>query len=161
MSPQIMVVLASNNSHLLDQGRKALAAERAIRIVGEAQKRDLALHMVRHRRPTILIIDLALPPAGGFLVLPQIKRRSPKTRVLAIDDRLDEARVLRAAKAGADGYMLQEAVPGFLAKAVRVMSAGEAWLSRSLIGKVVAELQRLARLQERGRARSTLRRATS
>ena len=73
--------------------------------------------------------------------------------MLAIDNQLDEAQVLRVTKAGSHGYMLGEALPAYLAKAVRVMAAGEAWLSRKLMAKVVEEIQRLARLRERARRR--------
>jgi DNA-binding NarL/FixJ family response regulator len=93
-------------------------------------------------------VDLALPPAGGLPVLAQVRRRSPKTRVLAVDARLDEGRMLSVAKAGAHGYMLEEAIPAYLVKAIRVMAAGEVWLSRKLMAKVVVELQRLDRLQK-------------
>lgn len=154
MPSPVMVVLASDNSQLLDQARAGLAAEKAVKIVGEARGGRETVALVSQRRPTLLVIDLALPPSGGLPVLAQVRKRSPKTKVLAIDDRLDEQRVLRVAKAGACGYMLGEAIPAYLGKAVRVMAANEAWLSRKLMGKVVGELQRLVRLQERaGRRR--------
>jgi len=149
MSAPIMVLLASANSQLLDQARAGLAAEKAIKIVGEAGGAREAVHLVSQRRPRFLLLDLALPPAGGLPVLAQIRRRSPKTRVLAVDARLDEERVMRVAKAGAHGYMLEEAIPAYLVKAIRVMAAGEVWLSRKLMAMVVAELQRLVRLRKK------------
>ena len=149
MSSPIMVVLASANSQLLDQARAGLAAEKTIKIIGEAGGGREAVQLVSKRRPRFLLLDLALPPAGGLPVLAHVRRRSPKTRVLAIDARLDEGRVLRVTKAGAHGYMLGEAIPAYLAKAIKVMAAGEVWLSRKLMGIVVAELQRLVRLPKR------------
>ena len=153
MPTLIRVALASDNSQLLDRAKAGLAAEKAIRIVGEARGGRQAVHLVTQGRPTLLLLDLALPPAGGIPLLAQVRKRSPKTRVLAIDDQLDEGRVLRVAKGGAYGYMLGEAVPAYLPKAVRVMAAGEVWLSRMLMGKVIGELQRLVRLHERAGGR--------
>ncbi len=145
----IKVALASDNSQLLDQARAGLAAEKAIRIVGEARGGREAVALVSRHRPTVMLVDLALPPAGGIPLLAQLRERSPKIRVLAIDDQLDEERVLRVAKGGAYGYMLGEAIPAYLPKAVRVMATGEVWLSRKLMAKVVEELQRLVRLPGR------------
>ena len=153
MQSSIKVVLASDNNQLLDQAKAALAAEKAIKLVGVARGVREAVALVSHRRPTLLILDLTLPPAGGLPLLAPVRKRSPKTKVLAIDNQLDEARVLRVTKAGSHGYMLGEALPAYLAKAVRVMAAGEAWLSRKLMSKVVEELQRLVRLRERARRR--------
>lgn len=148
-----MLVLASDNSELLNRARVGLAAEKSVKIVGETRGGRETVVLVSQRRPTLLVIDLALPPSGGLPVLAQVRKRSPKTRVLAIDDHLDEQRVLRVAKAGAYGYMLGEAIPAYLAKAVRVMAAKEAWLSRKLMGSIVEELQRLVRLRNRARRR--------
>lgn len=151
MSTVIKVALASDNSQLLDRARAGLAAEKAIRIVGEAREGRQAVRLVTRGRPTLLLLDLALPPAGGIPLLAQVRKRSPKTRVLTIDGQLDEERVLQAAKGGAYGYMLGEAIPAYLPRAVRAMAAGEVWLSRKLMGKVIGELQRLVRLQGRAR----------
>jgi DNA-binding NarL/FixJ family response regulator len=151
MPSLIKVALASDNSQVLDQARAGLAAEKAVRIVGEAREGKETVALVSQRRPTLLIVDMALPPAGGLPVVAQVRKGSPKTRVLAIDDRLNEQRVLKLAKAGAYGYMLGEAIPAYLAKAVRVMAAGEVWLSRKLMGRLVEELERLVRLRARPR----------
>ena len=153
MPTLITVALASDSSQLLGQARAALTTAEDITIAGEARGAEQLLHLVRQRRPTLLLLDLALPPAGGDAVIAQVRERSPKTRVLAIDDRLDEGEVLRVAKAGAHGYMLAEAIPAYLPRAVRVMAAREVWFSRKLMGKVVEELQRLARLQKRAGVR--------
>ena len=149
MPSPIMLVLASDNSELLNRARVGLAAEKAVKIIGETRRGRETVALVSQRRPTLLVIDLALPPSGGLPVLAQVRKRSPKTRVLAIDEHLDEQRVLRVAKAGAYGYMLGEAIPTHLGKAVRVMAAKEAWLSRKLMARVVDELQRLVRLRRR------------
>jgi DNA-binding NarL/FixJ family response regulator len=149
MPPLIKVALASDSSQLLGQARAALATEEAITIAGEARGAEQVLHLVRQRRPTLLLLDLALPPAGGHGLIAQVREQSAKTRVLAIDDQLDEGEVLRVAKTGARGYILKEAIPVYLAKAIRVMAAGEVWFSRKHMGKVVEELQRLVRLQGR------------
>ncbi len=141
----IKVVLASANLELLEAAKAALGRERAIKLVGEARGARQALQLVSQRRPTLFIVDLALPPAGGLLVLARVRRRSPKTRALTIDEALDERQALRVAKAGAYGYMLAKAVPGYLAKAVRCMDAGEVWFSRKLTAKIVDEFHRLGR----------------
>ena len=147
----ITLVVASANRPLLDQAQAGLTGEQGIKLVGEARDGKEVALLVTRRRPTLLLLDLALPPAGGHLVLAPIRTGSPKTRVLAIDARLDEGRMLRVAKAGAHGYMLREAIPAYLPKALRVMAAGEVWLGRKLMAKVVEELQRLLRLQARAR----------
>lgn len=151
--PLLTTVLASDNRQILDRARAGLAADKAVRTVRVAQEGEGVLRLVRRRRPALLVVDLALPPGGGLAVLTQVRRQSRKTRVLVIDQQLDEGRALQVAKAGAHGYMLEEAIPAYLAKAVRVMAAGEAWFSRRLMARVVEELQRLARFPTGGKQR--------
>ncbi len=145
----IKLVLASANLQLLEAAKASLAAAPAIKLVGEARGGRQALQLVSQRRPTLLIVDLTLPPTGGLPFLVQVRRRSPKTRVLTIDDELDEGQALRVAKAGTYGYMVAAAIPAQLAKAVRCIASGEAWFSRKLMAKVWDELQLLVRLQVR------------
>lgn len=65
--------------------------------------------------------------------------------MLTIDEAFDERQALQAAKAGAYGYMLAEAIPVHLATAVSCMAAGDPWFSRRLSAKIVDEFQRLER----------------
>ncbi len=152
----IRAVFASADNRLLGRAKAAVSADKTIRIVGEAQEAEQTVALVRRERPALLILDLDLPPEGGLAALGKVLRRNPRTKVLMIDASEDKGRVLGVTKAGASGYMLEEAIPAHLAKAIRVMAAGEAWLSRKLAAIVVEELQRLARLLERrGQPRTT------
>jgi len=130
---------------LLDQAKAALAAKKAIRVACAAESIEPLIELLS-RRPDVLILD---PPAGGGQVLLRVRARSSGTRLLAIDAGLDERRLLRAIKAGAVGYMVEEAIPASLPRTVKAVAAGEARLSRRLMGRVVEEFQRLAQREAR------------
>ncbi len=148
ISSSVTVVFASANGQLLNAAKEILAATSDIQLVGEARGAIEVIPLVSKRRPTLLIIDLALPPAGALPLLAQVRKRGVGgPMVLTIDEGLDERRALQVAKAGAHGYMAAEAVPAYLTEAIRTITAGKAWFSRKLAAKIVDELQRLGRVQ--------------
>lgn len=142
----IKVGLAAVRQPVVDALEAGLATARGIKIVGEAHTALETLKLVSRGRPALLIVDLAIPPIGGLAILGGVRQRSPRTRVLVIDDKLNEQRALETAKEGGYGYMLADAVPVYLAKAIRCMGAGEAWFSRKLTASIVDEFYRLIRL---------------
>ncbi len=148
ISSSVTVVFASANGQLLNAAKEILAATSDIQLVGEARGAIEVIPLVSKRRPTLLIIDLALPPAGALPLLAQVRKHGVGgPMVLTIDEGLDERRALQVAKAGAHGYMAAEAVPAYLTEAIRTITVGKAWFSRKLAAKIVDELQRLGRVQ--------------
>jgi DNA-binding NarL/FixJ family response regulator len=49
---------------------------------------------------------------------------------------------LAALSNGARGYLKEKAISSFLPKAVRQVEAGEAWVPRKMVGKIVDRLAR-------------------
>ena len=80
--------------------------------------------------------------AGGA-VLAALLCRSPRTKVILLTTRTTEARILDTLSRGAWGYLEQEMLRTFLPKAVRAVDAGEVWVPRKMVGRI---LDRLASL---------------
>lgn len=87
------------------------------------------------------------------------RRRTPRTKVILLTTRqTSDALILEALHRGARGYLDAAAAPAFLAKAVRAVHAGEAWVPRRMGPKIHDRVTRLAaaeRKARRGRAGAT------
>ncbi|MGC1442161.1 MAG: response regulator, partial [Burkholderiaceae bacterium] len=71
-----------------------------------AQDRDSAIALLRRHEPTVVTLDLGLPPETGsteegFKTLDEILTLSPATKVIAVTGQNDRANALRAIGAGA------------------------------------------------------------
>jgi DNA-binding NarL/FixJ family response regulator len=94
-------------------------------------------------KPSVLVLDAALLDGDVLLLLPLIRRKSPGTRVLLLTDHAPEARTLDTLSLGAWGYLEKTAVRAYLPRAVRVVAAGQAWVPRKMVARIMDHLARL------------------
>ncbi len=146
----IRVVVADDQALVRVGCRTLLDAEADIEVVGEADTGSAALEVVRATRPHVVLMDIRMPDLDGLQATRQITADSALAgvRVLILTTfELDEY-VFEALRAGASGFLLKDADPEDLVRAVRVVAAGEALLSpavtRSVIAQFVARPERLA-----------------
>lgn len=147
MSP-ITVVIADRLKSRRAACRRLLEPEGRVEVVGETRDSLNTVAAVGRLRPRVLLLDLRLSEGDGVALLPVLRRKSPRTRVLLLTSRASEARILDALSCGARGSLDRKAAPTFLAKAVMAVDAGEAWVPRRMVGKIV---ERLASLTIDGR----------
>jgi DNA-binding NarL/FixJ family response regulator len=142
MSP-ITVVIADRLESRRAAYRRLLEPEGRVEVVAESRSSLETVATVGRLRPRILLLDLRLSEGEGVALLPVLRRKSPRTRVLLLTSRASEAHILDALSHGARGFLERKAVATFLAKAVVAVDAGEAWVPRRMVGKIVERLASL------------------
>jgi two-component system, NarL family, response regulator LiaR len=92
-------------------------------------------------------MDLVMPRLDGVGAMGELRERVPATRVVVLTSFLDEERLLPAMRAGAAGYLLKNAEPQELARAVRLAAGGEALIDPAVAARLVDSL-----VEDRGAA---------
>ena len=110
-------------------------------VVAEAGTSRETLKLLAEHRPHLAIVDLGEKAPGGAEMTARIKRSDPSTRVLILSGSDTADDVTEALKAGADGYLLKDAIEAELALALRAMSAGDKYLSPRISRHVVEALR--------------------
>ncbi len=141
--PPIAVVVADRQKADRDECLRMLEPEGGIRVVGEARSGLEAITLTSRLRPRILLLDLGLAREEGSSLIPVLRRKSPQTRVLLMTDEASESRTLEALAHGARGYLDKSLLAKFLPRAVRVVDAGEAWVPRKMVAKIMDRLASL------------------
>ena len=126
------IVIAEDHHVVRDGLRALLAAQKDFSLVGEAADGLAAAQLVEKLKPDVLVLDLTLPRLHGLEVARQVKKSSPKTRVLILSMHANEAYVLEALRNDAAGYLLKDSTGAELVRAVRDVVAGRRYLSGSL-----------------------------
>jgi two-component system NtrC family response regulator len=88
-----------------------------------ADDRETALNQVRRHNPSVVTMDLGLPPdadsvSEGFRLLEQIQELSPDTKVIVLTGQNDQANALRAIGLGAYDFFAKPFEPEILALTV-------------------------------------------
>ncbi|HEV8437056.1 MAG TPA: response regulator [Methylomirabilota bacterium] len=136
----ITVVIADRQPAHRAACLRLLRPVKGVRVVGEAGNGFDALAATR-LKPRILLLDLTLSLGPSSALLPVIRRKSPGTKVILLTDRASDARILDALAHGVPGYLERRSLRAFLAKAVRLVDAGEGWVPRQMVTKMVMRLR--------------------
>ena len=119
----IRVVLADDHV-LVRQGIKALLAATRISVEGEAEDGRSLIRTIKACQPDIALVDVFMPLLNGIEAIRRIKQVAPGTRVIILSMFGNDHLLLRASRAGADGYILKEEAPEQLLDAIEAVAAG-------------------------------------
>ena len=95
-----------------------------IELVGAAGDGDGAVAMAADLRPDVVLMDLSMPGTDGITATRRIVAANPETHVLVLTSFSDQARILDALQAGAEGYLLKHSEPEVILAGVREIVAG-------------------------------------
>ena len=82
--PRVRVLLADDMADLRLLLRLCLEADGRFEIAGEAADGIEAMRLVLKERPDAVILDLGMPRMDGLEVMSEIRRRSPRTKILVL-----------------------------------------------------------------------------
>ncbi len=141
MPAEAIRVLVVDDHAVVREGLRAfLELQVGIEVVGEAADGEEALTAADRLRPDVVLLDLVMPRLDGVRALRALRERLPGARVIVLTSFLDDDKLLPALRAGAAGYLLKNAEPRELVRAVRVAHAGEALLDPVVAARLVESL---------------------
>jgi CheY-like chemotaxis protein len=82
-----------------------LGLEETFTVVGEAADGKEAVILVEHQHPDAVVLDLMMPVMGGMEAIPEIKSRSPGTKIVVFSALAAGQAEAEALARGADAYV--------------------------------------------------------
>jgi NarL family two-component system response regulator LiaR len=120
-----------------DMVRRGLAtflmAKPDLVLVGEAADGTEALEVCAEVRPDVILMDLVMPGMDGTSATREIRRRWPKTQVIALTSFQEKQLIRDALQAGAIGFLLKNVTVDELTVAIRSAHAGQSALAPEAI----------------------------
>jgi len=98
-------------------------------MVAEAATGREAIQQFRTHRPDVTLMDLQMPDMNGMDALIAIRAEFPDAKVIMLTTYEGDAHILRALKAGAQGYLLKNTLHSDLLQTIRAVHAGKRSLS--------------------------------
>lgn len=134
-------MLVVDDHAVVREGLRAfLELQDGIEVAGEAADGEQAVEAAERLRPDVVLMDLVMPRLDGLAAMRTLRERVPATRVIVLTSFFDDDKLLPALRAGAAGYLLKNAQPQELARAVRAAHAGEALLDPVVAARLVETL---------------------
>ena len=98
--------------------------------------------LIRQHRPDILLIEPFLEDRDGILLIKQLAKKYPQTRVLIVSRQSERVYAERSLHAGAAGYWMKNGSPEELIRAIETVASGEIYASPAIVALAI---QRFAR----------------
>lgn len=112
-------IAITDDYEVFREGVKAiLENDEHIEILFEANNGKELLEKLEIALPDIIIMDLKMPVMDGIEATPLVKKKYPAIKVLVVTMYEDEKFIRRLMEAGASGYLLKNAEPAEIKKAI-------------------------------------------
>ncbi len=136
----IKIVLADDQPLVRGGFRLILEAEEDVAVVGEASDGEEAVSAALRLQPDLVLMDVQMPRVDGLEATRRIAANAAiHARVMILTTFERDDYVFEALRAGASGFMLKNATPEDLVRAVRIVAAGEALLAPSVTRRVIED----------------------
>jgi DNA-binding NarL/FixJ family response regulator len=123
-------LLAVDDHALVRQGIAGLLATQPdMTMVAEAANGREAIQQFRAHHPDVTLMDLQMPEVNGLDAIIAIRGEFPEARIIILTTYTGDVHVMRAMKAGAQGYLLKNLLHKELLDTIRAVHAGKRALS--------------------------------
>jgi DNA-binding NarL/FixJ family response regulator len=137
----IRVAICDDQALVRDGLRVQLGLVPDIDVVGEASDGEQAVALARREAPDVLVMDIRMPVLDGIEATRRIvaDAATQRVRVLVLTTFDLDEHVYAALSAGASGFLLKDATPEEIVRAIRVVAAGESLLAPTVTSRLVRE----------------------
>ena len=123
-------ILAVDDHALVREGIAVLVGTQPdMTLVAEASNGREAIQQFRTHRPDVTLMDLQMPEMNGFDAIGAIRGEFPDAKIIVLTTYKGDVQILRALKAGAQGYLLKNTFHKELVETIRAVHAGRKALS--------------------------------
>ena len=123
-------ILAVDDHALARQGIAVLVGTQPdMTLVAEASNGREAIQLFRTHRPDVTLMDLQMSEMNGLDAIMAIRGEFPDAKIVVLTTYKGDVQILRALKAGAQGYLLKNTFHKELIDTIRAVHAGKKALS--------------------------------
>ena len=125
MAGKLTVLLVDDHALVRKGFRRMLEDDAAIAVVGEASDGTEAVRLANELKPTVIVMDCALPGISGIEAARRIREKQPQAKILMLSMHSEDTLVRQALEAGASGYILKNAMDLDLTNAIKRIAEGK------------------------------------
>lgn len=100
-----------------------------------------ALNAVETMRPEIIVLNYAIQKSRTAEFISVLFQTSEHSKIILVAENLADEEVLECLIAGAKGYLQIHEVKKFINKLLCAVNAGEAWITRRMVAKLLDKLR--------------------
>jgi len=135
-SHQIRILTVDDHPLLRDGIASLVGTQPDMTIVAEASSGREAIDKFRTHRPDITLMDLRMADMNGIEAITQITTEVADAKIIVLTTYSGDVQIIRALKAGAQGYLLKGLLRKELLDTIRAVYAGKKRISPDVASQV-------------------------
>jgi DNA-binding NarL/FixJ family response regulator len=149
---KLRIVIADDHPVFRHGLRGIIEAEPGFEVVGEAGDGVSALEMILRDRPTIAILDVAMPKLDGLELARRLVMQDPPVEVIFVTMYREQKLFRQALEAGVKGYVLKDSAVTDIISCIKAVAAGQNYASPELTTFLVNRVRQVetARMSRSG-----------
>ncbi len=140
----INVIIADDQNILREGLKMILNMEEDISVCALASDGKEAYELCKVYLPDVVLMDIKMPRVNGVEATKKIKNDFPNIKIIVLTTFNDDEFIFDALKYGASGYLLKDATPETIAKAIRTVNEGGALIQPDVAAKVIDKFSKMA-----------------
>jgi len=132
---KIQILIVEDHPVVREGLMTLLNHEPDLNVCGQAEETAGALEAIDLLNPDIAIVDISLKNSDGIELTKMIKARYPHLSVVVLSVHDEMVYAERVLLAGAQAYLMKDAVPENIVKAIRAVLRGEIYVSDAISKK--------------------------
>ena len=138
LEQEIIRVAVVDDQRLFTKGLSGLVDMLAgVEVVGVAYNGEEAVTLCRKEEPDVVLMDISMPKMDGVSATREIRDVLPRTAIIILTGHEEDEHVFEGIKAGAQGYLLKDAEPEDLSRAIHTVHAGDTIIAPDLAQKML------------------------
>jgi len=147
---KIRVLLVDDHALFREGLAAVISSQPNMEVVGNANDGLEAVIKAQELKPDLILMDVQMTTMDGLESTRQIKQILPDTTIVVLTVRDDDEKLFEALKSGAQGYLLKDIRSHKMLEMLQSAINGEAAITPSLAGRVLAEFRRMSLNQSGG-----------
>lgn len=140
---KIKVLIADDQTLFREGIKDVLTGEKWIEVVGEAADGEEVITLAKKLKPEVILMDIKLPKKDGISATKEIKKTMPQINILMLSSFEDEAHVMEAIQAGANGYLSKMLPAAELVNSIKTFTSEGMMIPQQLMGKLLQGLRKM------------------
>ena len=137
----IKVYLIDDQAMIRAAFKNLLAQHADIEVIGDNGDPRKAIAEIPELRPDVVLLDITMPGLSGLDAIGQIRKASPKSKVVMLTNHEGQTFVEQALRAGAEGYLSKDSDEAELTLAVQAVYRGDPYVSPKVSGGLVTQVR--------------------
>lgn len=135
---KIKVLIADDHQLFREGISNLLFSSDTIEVIAQAENGIQALEKVKHFKPDVVLLDIAMPEMNGIEACKRLKKDFPNIKIITVSMHSDKQYVKGVLEAGADGYLLKNCTLRQLTDAIQSVHQGKKYLSQDITDLVIS-----------------------